>query len=663
MKLPTGYILLEARLRGPMRGPAALVAWTGNGVHGVAPEAILLGAADAGHRLCHGRAFRIVGVPEQSVETSVLAAGAEVHGPIALTAKRCGVGRMLWHVARCFPAASARCLGLALAGRWRLARLKLAYVLQGPAQPISYATLCALFEHDGGPPSPERSPVALIVIGDPGSSVVRITLYSIAAMATQPVRSIACADSGGDLRACIAQMLDDPSVTHVGVVAGGDSLARGAVGRVAACLEEISADLVYADHDLLDAAGHRHSPAFKPAWNKPLALTGDLLAGLTVLRKDLVRAHDVSHGACAAAAWRELLLRAATRPGVRIAHIPRVLCHLAGRAEASPSLEERCAIALRVDAATGLQASATIAGNRMVRRLSPRGGASVSIIVPTACKRGVADRCLPRILADTAWDQVEFIIAAHKRRLSQPYARDLLERLRQDARVKIVWHDIEPFNYAAVNNLAARAADGEVLCLLNDDVTPIRPDWLQLMLGELSDPSVGAVGARLLYPNGWVQHMGLVMGLMGRAEHWQRFTGRADPGYLQRAQATQDVSAVTGACLLVRSMSYRALIGLDEAFAVSFNDVDLCLKLRETGWRIVLCAEAELVHDETASFGAGTPERAQVVADELIRFRSRWWHALRDDPHFSPNLSLETASGWALAVPPRDRRPRLTVVK
>jgi O-antigen biosynthesis protein len=223
-------------------------------------------------------------------------------------------------------------------------------------------------------------------------------------------------------------------------------------------------------------------------------------------------------------------------------------------------------------------------------------------------------------------------------------------------------HDIDPFNYAAVNNLGAKSARGEVICLLNDDVKPLRSDWLKLMLGELSDPAVGAVGARLLYPNGWVQHMGLVIGMMGRAEHWQRLSRRDEPGYMGRARATQDVSAVTGACLMVRSALFWALNGLDEGFAISFNDVDFCLRLREDDWRIVLCAEAELTHNETASLDFGAPRLAQVVAEELTRFRLRWRRVMFNDPHFNPNLSLETAVGWALAVPPRDRESRLTIV-
>jgi O-antigen biosynthesis protein len=665
LKIPAGFVLFEARLRESAKGPAALAASVSDGTDGTLPIPIFLGAARAGRNLSNGQALRSIELPGQTVETHLFTAGGVGPAHVALTATKCRRRHAILQAVRFFPLRVLQYLALAVSGQRRLGLLKLLYTLQSHTRPISYATWRAVFENvdlpaaGNGTDADHVSALGLIVIGNLDKSV-RETLRSVAAMSERPLRWAVCTNC--DFHEKLAELLDDPTITHIGAVAGGDRLSQDAVVRVLGCLRQTNAHLVYADHDRVDGAGRRHSPAFKPAWNKPLALTDDLLAGLAVVRKDLLRREHIDRVLRPIAAWRDVLLHVACRPGTRIAHIPHILCHLAENAQRYPSLHERCAIVNRIDASARLQASTTVVNGRIVRQVSPCRGSSVSIIIPTACKAGVADSCLPTILANTDYDRVEFLIVAHSYRFSEPHARDLLDRLRQDVRVRIVVHDIDPFNYSAVNNLGAKSARGEVICLLNDDVKPLRSDWLKLMLGELSDPAVGAVGARLLYPNGWVQHMGLVIGMMGRVEHWQRLSRRSDSGYMGRARSTQDVSAVTGACLMVRSELYRALNGLDEGFAISFNDVDFCLRLREDDWRIVLCAEAELTHNETASLEFGMPRLAQVVAEELTRFRSRWRRVMFNDPHFNPNLSLETAVGWALAVPPRDRGSRVTIV-
>jgi GT2 family glycosyltransferase len=219
---------------------------------------------------------------------------------------------------------------------------------------------------------------------------------------------------------------------------------------------------------------------------------------------------------------------------------------------------------------------------------------------------------------------------------------------------------VERFNYSAANNFGARQTDAEFLCLLNDDVAPIASGWLEAMLGHFADPLVAAVGAKLLYENKTVQHGGIIVGLAGLAEHVNRGLPREAGGYAHRAVLNQEMSAVTGACLLTRRSAYEETGGMDEGFPIAFNDVDFCLKLRRAGHRIVFCAEAELIHYESLSLGHHfSGERAGLEREEVRRMRQRWASVVAEDPFHNPNLSLARGQEWRLAFPPRLRKSSL----
>jgi len=217
-----------------------------------------------------------------------------------------------------------------------------------------------------------------------------------------------------------------------------------------------------------------------------------------------------------------------------------------------------------------------------------------------------------------------------------------------------------PFNYSAINNFAVRAARGEFVGLLNDDVEVITPEWLDEMMSHAARPGVGCVGAMLYYPDSTVQHAGVVLGVGGWAGHAFRGWARGTPGYLNRARLVQNYSAVTGACLVVRKSTYEAVGGLDETgLGVSLNDVDFCLKVRAAGFRNVWTPFAELYHHESASRGyEDTPEKQARFQREAAVLRQRWGALLDDDPAYNPNLTLATED-YALAYPPRTEAPAL----
>ncbi len=310
-------------------------------------------------------------------------------------------------------------------------------------------------------------------------------------------------------------------------------------------------------------------------------------------------------------------------------HVPLVLCHR--RADAP---------------APALPAPATLAG----------APPPVSVVVPSAARSPHVLRCLRALLRGTPGATLEVLVAVATVDPRDRRQASVLAGLRRLPGVRVLPLGLARFSYARVNNLAASEARHEHLLLLNDDVEPLRPDWLARMAMHLRDPGVGAVGARLLYGHGAVQHAGVVLGLGGLAEHADRLRPARDPGPL--GLTDREVSAVTAACLLLRRADWMALGGMDERFAVALNDVDLCLRLRAAGRTVVQCNGALLRHHESLSLGrhyAGT--RAALEAREVGLLRRLWGDALASDPFHSPALSLETGAEWTPAWPPRMARP------
>jgi GT2 family glycosyltransferase len=242
----------------------------------------------------------------------------------------------------------------------------------------------------------------------------------------------------------------------------------------------------------------------------------------------------------------------------------------------------------------------------------------------------------------------------------QAATADYLTSIAADPRVRVI-RDDRPFNFSALNNTAARAARGEILGFVNNDVEVIGPDWLEEMVSRLCQPDVAAVGAKLLYGNGTVQHAGVALGIGGVAGHTGKGLHRLEPGYFGELQLARSVSAVTAACMLVKRAAFEAAGGFDEAdLAVAFNDVDLCLRLRQAGLRIVWTPYAELYHRESASRGSDAVlvSKRQRFLKEHALMRRRWRDVLDRDPYYNPNLSLATER-LAIAFPPRVRPPWL----
>ncbi len=424
----------------------------------------------------------------------------------------------------------------------------------------------------------------------------------------------------------------------------GDELTEHALFLLAG---ESDADLVYADEDSLDDQGRLYDPVFKPDWNPDLFLSTNYLGRAWAVR----RARVTEAGGHARDPF-EVLVRAVGSPWT-IRHVPFVICH---RSAADPP--EAHAAAVRVlqrhlgDAAA--VEPGPFPGTQRVRWKLPESPPLVSLIIPTRDGRELLEPCVESLIAQTAYRNFEILIVDNGS--SDPDALDYLANLERRGTARVLRSD-RPFNFSALNNLAVAEARGEVVGLLNNDLEFIEPEWLGEMVSHALRPEVGAVGARLLYPDRTVQHVGVILGIGGVADHVHKHLPADAPGYCGRARLTQDFSAVTAACLLVRRKTYLEVGGLDERFAVAFNDVDFCLRIRDRGLRNVWTPYATVVHHESKSRGLDrTPARVLRFRGEIALLKSRWGRSLLEDPAYNPNLTLD-AKNVALAWPPRVSPP------
>jgi GT2 family glycosyltransferase len=426
--------------------------------------------------------------------------------------------------------------------------------------------------------------------------------------------------------------LEDQDVDHVDILAGDateatadflafvepdDELEPGSLAAVAERLAGIpDADVLYTDEDRIDEHGALAFPRFKPGWSPDLLLTGDYTGGLLVVRRSL---YERTGG------WGWDLALRATEGARAVVHLPLVAYHRRREPASNVSALSSALVRRGEDA---LVEDGLTPGTFRVRR-PVRGEPLVSIVVPFQDGAELLRRCLAS-LDHGGWDRWEALLVDN---LSwEPATAALLQGLDQP-RFRHLVH-ATAFNWAAINNEAARQAAGTYLLFLNADVAGTAPGWLRALLEEAQRPEVGPVGARLLYPDGTIQHAGVVLGLGGGVA-WHAFCGcpSAQGGYLDQAKVVRNCSAVTGACLMVRRDVFDALGGFDESLAVAYNDVDFCLRAWQRGYRVVYTPFAELVHAESAFRGGIEPgTAAETIMTE------RWGDLVRADPFFNPNL-------------------------
>lgn len=412
------------------------------------------------------------------------------------------------------------------------------------------------------------------------------------------------------------------------------------------------AALLYSDHDHLGEHGERCEPRFKPDWSLELARSSGYPGQTLLVRADLLA--EFLQGTQALDSYGLLLFVSAQAPPQGIVHVPAVLWHWP---QSLPDVRT-CPITLRRHLAER-QVEARVEPDRFghlrVRYALPARRPRVSIILPTRDRLDLLQPCLESVLEKTTYPEYEVLIIDNQSADAATLA--YLAQCADIAGVRVLRYE-QPFNFSAINNFGVSQASSELICLLNNDTEVISPDWLDEMVGRIIQPNVGAVGAKLYYADGRVQHAGDAVGPGGCANHLHGMLWRDDPGYMDRAVLAQELSAVTAACLLTWRTLFEALGGLDEQnLPVTFNDVDYCLRLNEAGKRVVFTPYAELYHYESLSRGSDdTPERIERARREVRYMRKRWKAVMRNDPFYNPNLSYAHPD-FSLSHAPSVKRP------
>ena len=447
--------------------------------------------------------------------------------------------------------------------------------------------------------SGERPPILALI--DVKAGRVEETLENLEAEGL-PALLIGTADVP-DL-ATAARQIDWSAEPWLMPIAAGDRLARGAASAYRAAIAGTKAKIIYADDDLLSKEGRRTAPHFKPDWNSELFQHFDYLSGACTLRAS----RDDLEALSGTPDWPRQLVARALGEGSPL-HVSKILHHRQQRPR--PQLP----------AAPASPASPL---------------PSISVVIPTRNRVDLLKTCLNG-LAGTDYPSMEVIIVDNDS--DDPQTLEFLAGL-DPARHRVLRH-AGAFNYSAINNRAVKEARGRLLCLLNNDIEVIEPTWLATMAAQALRADVGAVGARLLYPDGRIQHAGVVIGMGNAAGHAHRVLQPDEEGYFQRHALPQFVSAVTAACLVVTRDRFNAVGGLDERnFSVAFNDVDLCLRLNQRGWQSLYEPRATLIHHESVSRGLDRdPVGAIRLAGELDALKRLWGTGEVVDPFHHPELS------------------------
>ncbi|MGO4127843.1 glycosyltransferase family 2 protein [Inquilinus sp. YAF38] len=548
-----------------------------------------------------------------------------------------------------------------------------------------------------------HKPLISLILTDAGHDGVHATLASIADQIYQNIeviivarssridamRSLSSKTARPNQRCIFAIVPDDaPAVdaentglaaatgVFVAFLSSGDRLATEALASmIFAINRQPKTVAVYSDEDWIDADGSRLKPRFKTAWDPDAHLMFDLMGRLCLMRRDLVNYvgglrpdrvpadHYDLHGRLAAVAGQS-----------RILHVPEVLYHRCIPPAGDPDVEAE-ALAAYAKAARRIAADharrmdgeivevqpSPLAPylNRIVRSL-PDPAPLVSVLVPTRDKAELLHNCARGLLEKTDYPSVELLILDNGSVEAETHS--LFKTLQRDPRVRIL-PMAGPFNYSKINNDGVAAARGEVVAFLNNDIEVIDQEWLREMVSLAMQPEIGGVGAKLLYSDLRIQHAGIVLAPGPLAAHAYRRRYASDPGYEGQIAGVRGYLAVTAACLVTRKAVFEEVGGFDEtSLRIAFNDVDLCLRMNDFGYKVVCTPFAKLLHLESASRGYNrTSEQIDRERSELATMAARWSDRFRSDPFHNPNTLHRWDEGLGIVAPRQGRSwlPRL----
>jgi GT2 family glycosyltransferase len=476
---------------------------------------------------------------------------------------------------------------------------------------------------------------------------------ALVAMSEQDARLVLRSEEDDSAGGQWNRLLPHAGGSHVVPLTPGYCLHPELLAHLTAAFTDPDRQCVFWDTDRLDSAQRRHSPYFRPAWNLSLARACPAYVEIMAVSKTRLQELQGFSDAGSAASQYDLLLRIAERlTPAQFHRLPRVLSHrqtAPADADSVAALQSvlqahfrRCAINARV----------TPVGRAMeIRFTLPDPPPPVAIVMPTRDGGRRLHRAVISVLNMT--DYPDFMLYVIDNGSREPETLAQLAEYAAHPRCRVL-RDPRPFNFSALNNRAVAQVDAPLVCLLNDDVEVIAPGWLADMAAAAVQPDIGAVGARLWYPDGALQHAGVILGYGGGAGHAYKARRRPAAGEFDPSALMREFSAVTAACLVAKRALFEEVGGFDERhFPVNFNDVDFCLKLRKRGYRNLYVPTAELWHRESATRGSDvTPAQRARFAGEVAMLRTRWAGWIADDPAYNPNLTLRRED-FSLAWPPR----------
>lgn len=429
-------------------------------------------------------------------------------------------------------------------------------------------------------------------------------------------------------------------------------------------LEHPEVDLIYSDEDKIDADGNRTDPYFKSDWNYDLLTSQNCISHIGAYRTSVIHEIDGFRVGMEGSQDWDLALRVIEKTQ-NVRRIPHILYHwrmiegstsqggdekpyaqVAGLKAVEDHLE-------RIGEKLG-RISITKENTHFLERLVPDPAPSITLIIPTRNRVELLRQCVESISEITDYPNYRFLIVDNES--DDPETLEYFQQLPDNAEVLRIEG---PFNFSKLNNEAVAKCDSDLIGLINNDIEANHAEWLSSMVAQAIRPDIGAVGAKLHFREGLLQHAGIFLGFQDAAGHFFHGLPWSFYGHANRANMVQNLSAVTAACLVVERKKYLEVGGLDEeAFAVAYNDVDFCLKLNKAGYRTLYTPFARLFHHESASRGESekTAERKEAAKEEIRALNKKWGELIRNDPAYNPNLTLESEE-CGLAFPPRRPEP------
>jgi O-antigen biosynthesis protein len=471
------------------------------------------------------------------------------------------------------------------------------------------------------------------------------------AASDQRIKTLSLDRNGGISRAT-NRALAEAEGEFIVLLDHDDVLDPAALSEIAGVIAaHQDADVIYSDEDKLDELDRPFMPHFKPDWDPDLLLAYPYLGHVTAIRSELLRRIGGFRPDFDGSQDYDVMLRS-TEVARQVVHIPKVLYHwrvvpgsAAGDTDAKPwaHLASRRVLedTLLRRGIDGTVTTGPFQGAYHVRRKID-GAPTVAVVIPFRDQAALTVSCLASLEKSAGYPIHEVVLIDNGS--TEPETRELRRRLERRPSTRVIDYP-GPFNWAAINNQAASTCDADMLLFLNNDIEATSEGWLRALVELGQRPDVGAVGARLIYPDGKLQHAGVVLGLGGVASHIFIGMPKDQSGYFHWDAVIRGYSAVTAACMLVRRRVFEELGGFDEAFAVGFNDVDFCIRLAGAGYRVLYTPHAELTHYESVSRGLSG------FYQDYREFLRRWTTVLqREDPFYSPNLSR--LEHWCSLRPP-----------